>query len=148
MTTPQGGVGPVLAFAHDAADGGLLAAGNGLGGSFWPALGILSHVIIALAVVCHLVQSYRAGRFELSAGVILLGLSGAFLGLIYAVVHREWMLVAAEALGVIVAARLLATLKPEETPAPPPVEKPRLPVVAPDSAEIKLTALQPRQPQR
>lgn len=147
MTTPQGGVGPTLSFSEYSPTWAMLAAADEPGSFFWPVFGIISQVLIAVAIVCHVAMSRRAGRFELSAGIILVGMAGAFLGVIYAVVHREWIMVVAESLGVVVAVRLLALIKPEEVPEPQ-VEKPRLPVVAPDSAEIKLTSLQPRQPQR
>lgn len=147
MTTPQGGAGPELSLAGDSNAVAMLAFGEVLGGSFWPIFGILSQAIIAGALVWHLSASRRAGRFEVSAGMVILGVAGALMGVVFAVVHRDWMMVIMEAIAMIVGVRLLALVRHEE-PVVPQSEKPRLPVVAPDSAEIKLSSIQPRPPQR
>lgn len=147
MTTPQGGAVPELSPAVDTNAVAMLAFGEILGGSFWPIFGILSQAMIAAALLWHLSVSRRAGRFEVSAGIVVLGVAGALMGVVFAVVYRDWMMVIMETLAMIVGVRLLALVRHEE-PVATQSEKPRLPVVAPDSAEIKLSSLQPRPPQR
>ena len=104
--------------------------------------GGLGQVLLWLAIGMHLVASKRDERFTLSPGMVALGLVGtAFVG-VYAIMRLDWVIIAGQPVAILVGIRLLSLTQPVETETAPDQQvKPRLPVVAPDSAEIKLSSI-------
>lgn len=104
------------------------------------AAGGLGQALLWLAIGMHLVASKRDERFTLSPGMVALGLVGTALVGVYAIMRLDWVIIAGQPVAILVGIRLLSLSQPIETDTTPdePV-KPRLPVVAPDSAEIKLS---------
>ncbi|OWY71870.1 hypothetical protein B7486_09445 [cyanobacterium TDX16] len=106
------------------------------------ATGGLGQVLLWLAVGMHLIASKREGRFTVSPGMVALGLVGVSLVGVYAIVRLDWVIIAGQPVAILVGIRLLALTQPVETETTPDEQvKPRLPVVAPDSAEIKLSSI-------
>ena len=104
--------------------------------------GGLGQVLLWLAIGMHLVASKRDERFTLSPGMVALGLVGtAFVG-VYAIMRLDWVIIAGQPVAILVGIRLLSLTQPVEKETTPDEQvKPRLPVVAPDSAEIKLSSI-------
>jgi len=104
--------------------------------------GGLGQVLLWLAIGMHLVASKRDERFTLSPGMVALGLVGtAFVG-VYAIMRLDWVIIAGQPVAILVGIRLLSLTQPVEMETTPDEQvKPRLPVVAPDSAEIKLSSI-------
>lgn len=106
------------------------------------AAGGLGQLLMWLAIGMHLLASNRNGRFTVSPGMVALGLVGASFVSVYAIMRQDWLLLAGQPVAFIIGIRLLSLCKPEE-PASKGFEAPssRLPVVAPDSAEIKISSI-------
>ena len=104
--------------------------------------GGIGQLLLWLAIGMHLISSNREGRFVISPGMIAVGLMGASLVMIYAILRQDWVILAGQPVAIIVGVRLLALGHAAE---PPPKQEPpsksRLPVVAPDSAEIKISSI-------
>lgn len=118
-----------------------LAAANPITPGLWHALGWTAQGLVAVAVIWLIASSRRGGRPETPVGMAAIGMVGAILGLAYALVVQEWVFVVGQALLFILFGRLMSKARTEQMKETPR-ESPRLPVVAPDSAEIKLRDLQ------
>lgn len=104
--------------------------------------GGIGQLLLWLAVGLHLINSNREGRFIVSPGMVAIGIIGASLVMVYAILRQDWVILAGQPVAIIVGVRLLA-MGQATGPSPrhePPL-KPRLPVVAPDSAEIKISSI-------
>lgn len=119
---------------------GILAASDSID-TLWLMLGILAQLLVVIALVGNRAASVRAGRPTVSTSAVSIGIVGVALSGIYAIVRQEWILAASQGLMVFVGAVLLTSGRAETSPVP---ERPRLPEVKPDSAEIKLHNIDPR----
>lgn len=106
------------------------------------AAGGLGQVLLWIAIGMHLFASKREERFTLSPGMVALGLVGAAFVGVYSIMRLDWVIIAGQPVAILVGIRLLSLTQSAESETTPAEQvKPRLPVVAPDSAEIKLSSI-------
>ncbi|HKQ48811.1 MAG TPA: hypothetical protein VJZ71_12135 [Phycisphaerae bacterium] len=120
----------------------VLGAAGDVFDSNWAVFGLAAEAVIALCIASQWIATHRANRFVLVPWTIYLGITATFMLAVYAWIVQEWIFLLSQLLSALIGLRLLAWLR--ETPAPiRPGEKPKLPVVAPDSAELKLPRKEP-----
>ncbi len=122
-------------------DGGLLAqaAEDGLGAG-WLIGGLLAQAMVAACLLVFWLLSRRAGRAVLPKAAVYAAMAATvFLG-IHAFVGGQWVFLVGQATWLAACIVLAAySERQEEQPIELPDEGRQLPVVAPDSAERKLT---------
>lgn len=121
---------------------GVLALGTDVFDSNWLVFGLAAETVIALCIAAQWVATHRAGRFVLVPWTIYLGIAATFMLAVYAWIAQDWVFLLSQLLSALIGLRLLGWSR--QMPVPfRPGEKPKLPVVAPDSAELKLPRKEP-----
>lgn len=120
---------------------GILGAGLDIDTS-WLVFGLAAEAVIALCIAAQWIATHRAGRFVLHPWTVYLGVAATFMLAIYAWIIQEWIFLLGQLLCVLIGLRLLGWSR-EVQKLPRPGDSPRLPVVAPDSAELKLPLKEP-----
>jgi hypothetical protein len=106
------------------------------------AFGLAAEAIIALCIAAHLIATHRAGRFTLFPWTLYLGIAATFMLAAYAWIIQEWIFLLSQLFNVLIGLRLLSWSHTLPKTGPP-AEPPKLPVVAPDSAELRLPRKDP-----
>jgi len=120
----------------------VLGAGTDVFDSNWLMFGLAAEAVIALCIAAQWIATHRAGRFVLVPWTIYLGIAATFMLAVYAWIAQDWIFLLSQLLSALIGLRLLGWSR--EMPVPfRPGEKPKLPVVAPDSAELKLPRKEP-----
>ena len=120
----------------------VLGAAGDVFDSNWAVFGLAAEAVIAMCIAAQWIAAHRAGRFVLLPWTIYLGIAATFMLAVYAWIEQEWIFLLSQLLSALIGLRLFGWLREAPTPVRPG-EKPKLPVVAPDSAELKLPRKEP-----
>ncbi len=120
---------------------GLLGEGADVDTS-WLAFGLAAEAVIAICIAAQWIATHRAGRFTLLPWMVYLVVAATFMLAVYAWMFQQWVFLLSQLLFALIGLRLLAWSREMQELAKPG-DSPRLPVVAPDSAELKLPLKDP-----
>jgi len=115
--------------------------GEGLDKS-WLIFGLAAEAMIAVCIVAQWLATHRAGRFVISPWMIYLGIAATFMLAGYAWFQEQWLFLLSQLLSALIGLRLLGGSREASVP-PQKSDASKLPVVAPDSAELKLPRKDP-----
>lgn len=120
---------------------GLLGAGGDVDTN-WLAFGLAAEAVIAICIAAQWIATHRSGRFTLLPWMVYLVVAATFMLAVYAWLFEQWVFLLSQLLFALIGLRLLAWSREMQKLARPG-DSPKLPVVAPDSAELKLPLKDP-----
>lgn len=111
----------------------------------WIVIGLVSQAVIATVVMFYWNAGQPDGRHRVSPALGYAAVAAAFAVLVYAVIIREPVFAIGQSINTLVYARLAGLIR-QESRRRHTKKTPTFPIVAPDSAELKLDSIRNQLP--